>query len=320
MAQSDAAAEFTLLVPTSPPAHRLVWNDAEAMQNARARADTAAATMRDCGANVTRTAVGANDPLSAIEDELRDHGPYEAIVICSLPAGVSRWLKADLVSRCRQHTGLPVIHTVAQQEWTPPPPGAPPRPIGGGQQTATAGAVPATLPPSIPVRDSTEALSALLESVGASPAIVRATTDFEHSLRGSATPEPELLALVMLRVAQLLHCAYTWQDGVGVARGLGISDDRMAALDHWQSSEHVAFSDRDRATLKYVDALVHGGEAAHSARETLSAYASPDAIVVITHMAGLARATADLASSFKLVPAEPFVGWGVHTGRAAAIP
>lgn len=315
MVQSDPEAEFTLLVPTSPPTHRLVWDDEEVTQLARARAAAATMVMRETGANVTRTAVGSRDPLSAIEDELRDHARYSAIVICSLPAGISRWLKADLVSRCRQRTSLPVIHTVAREEWTPP---GEPTPIARSQGSAPVQVLPDS-PPAV-YRDPSEAVAGLLETVGALPAVVDAAANLDRALQANGSPDPALLALVVLRVAELRHCAYTWQDAVGVARGLGISDDRIAALDHWQASERVTFTASDRATLKYVDALVRGGDGVHGARETLAAHWSADAIVAITLAAGLARCMADVASAFGLTPAEPFVGWGVHIGRVAVAP
>jgi PhnB protein len=54
------------------------------------------------------------DPLQAITDELRTHPGYATLVICTLPPGISRWLKLDLVHRAERKFGLRVIHVVAQ--------------------------------------------------------------------------------------------------------------------------------------------------------------------------------------------------------------
>jgi hypothetical protein len=64
-------------------------------------------------------AVGDSDPLQAIREALR-HGPFDGIVISTLPAGVSRWVRADLVHRARRAFDLPVEHVYAPQ--SPPPP------------------------------------------------------------------------------------------------------------------------------------------------------------------------------------------------------
>ncbi|MBA4180879.1 MAG: hypothetical protein C0506_09850 [Anaerolinea sp.] len=311
LVQKEPDAEFTLLVPTSPPGHRLIWNDAEAMRAARYRADAAGTLMRECGANVTRTAVGARDPLSAIDDEVREHSPYDAIIICTLPAGVSRWLHLDLVSRARHHTGLPVTHVIAQQEWVPPEPAA------GVPETAQSGVVEEAAP--APPREPSEVTAELMTAVGAGMELAGASMAFEQAVRGIEGLDPQLAALVALRVAHLKRCQYAWQEAVAVARGLGIADERITALEHWRSSERVHFDERERAVLGYVEAIIKGGSGGErSARETLAALAPESLVVGLTLLVGFARTQADLATAFALSPREPFVGWDLYVGQAAA--
>jgi hypothetical protein len=52
--------------------------------------------------------VGDSEPLMAIQDAVH-LGHYDEIIISTLPARVSRWLKLDLVSKS-QGLGLPVTH------------------------------------------------------------------------------------------------------------------------------------------------------------------------------------------------------------------
>jgi hypothetical protein len=52
--------------------------------------------------------VGDSEPLMAIQDAIH-LGNYDEIIISTLPARVSRWLKLDLVSKS-QGLGLPVTH------------------------------------------------------------------------------------------------------------------------------------------------------------------------------------------------------------------
>lgn len=110
----DPGAEFTVLVPATPVQHMFTWEDSETWAVARARADEAGAMLEAAGANVTRTGIGARQPILAIADELREQPGYEAVIIGTLPPNISRWLKLDLVSQARKRFGLPVIHVVAE--------------------------------------------------------------------------------------------------------------------------------------------------------------------------------------------------------------
>ena len=48
-----------------------------------------------------------------IADELSAQPAYDTLVICTLPPGVSRWLRLDLVHQAERKFGLPIIHVVA---------------------------------------------------------------------------------------------------------------------------------------------------------------------------------------------------------------
>jgi steroid delta-isomerase-like uncharacterized protein len=52
--------------------------------------------------------------VQAIADELLAHSGYDTLVISTLPPGISRWLKLDLVHRAGRKFGLPVMHVVAE--------------------------------------------------------------------------------------------------------------------------------------------------------------------------------------------------------------
>ena len=113
----DPAAEFAVLVPEAPSLP-ITW-EGETVDVAGQRAEAAKTALEErAGARVFRTAVGAPDPLRAITDELHTQPGYDALIICTLPPGVSRWLKLDLVHRAERKFGLRVIHVVAD---TPAP-------------------------------------------------------------------------------------------------------------------------------------------------------------------------------------------------------
>ena len=109
----DPAAEFAVLVPEAPGLP-ITW-EGETVDAAGQRAEAAKTLLEETArARVFRTAVGAPDPLRAITDELRMQPGYDTLVICTLPPGISRWLKLDLVHRAERKFGLRVIHVVAE--------------------------------------------------------------------------------------------------------------------------------------------------------------------------------------------------------------
>jgi cell pole-organizing protein PopZ len=58
--------------------------------------------------------VGAFDPADAVEEVLNDRS-FDEIIISTLPAGISRWLKLDLPSRVERMTEIPVTTIEAEE-------------------------------------------------------------------------------------------------------------------------------------------------------------------------------------------------------------
>lgn len=113
LAGSDGEAEFELLVPATP-VRQLVNNVDEDRHVAVLRANSAAKSLRAAGLKVTGATAGDANVVDAIRDHLGDHSGYHSIVIATLPRGVSRWLRMDVVTRAERLLGKPVIHVVAQ--------------------------------------------------------------------------------------------------------------------------------------------------------------------------------------------------------------
>jgi hypothetical protein len=113
LAQEDAHAEFVLLVPATPASHLLTWTEGESVAIARARAASARARFEAEGLRVVDTVVGDGSPANAIQDAL-GAAVYDAVVVCTFPVGMSRWLKLDLISQARRAAGyVPVMHVEA---------------------------------------------------------------------------------------------------------------------------------------------------------------------------------------------------------------
>jgi hypothetical protein len=97
----DDSAEFMLIVPATRVPHGLVWDEVEARAAARLRLELGMAHLSAAGCRPIEGSVGDENPVLAIDDELRRRR-YAGIVISTLPPGLSRWLKLDVVSRIRR--------------------------------------------------------------------------------------------------------------------------------------------------------------------------------------------------------------------------
>lgn len=119
LAREDARAEFVLLVPATPVTSLLVWEEGETLDVARRRAADARARLERCGLCVVDARAADQNPLAAIADEMHNGGSFKAIVVSTLPAGVSRWLRMDVISRVRRNFPWHrVIHVVAPKAST----------------------------------------------------------------------------------------------------------------------------------------------------------------------------------------------------------
>ncbi|HTU85020.1 MAG TPA: hypothetical protein VMF57_05560 [Solirubrobacteraceae bacterium] len=103
---------FHLVVPQQPHGiHKLVDPQDTGMEEAeRVLAAALPKLSEAAGAEVTGS-VGDPEPLMAIQDAV-NLGGYDEIIISTLPLGISRWLKLDLISKTRG-LGLPVTHVEA---------------------------------------------------------------------------------------------------------------------------------------------------------------------------------------------------------------
>ena len=114
LARDDPEATFSILVPATPVQHLLTWEDVETLDVAQRTAEEAKMEFKRRGLNVRGTGVGDASPVMAISDELRDRpGGYDAIILSTLPPGISRWLKLDYHSQADRQFDVPIIHVVA---------------------------------------------------------------------------------------------------------------------------------------------------------------------------------------------------------------
>src|SRR3954471_18966115 len=101
-------AHFHVVVPLTRPRHGNVIYDEAVRDGAQVRVDLALAFMKDEGIDGTGE-VGDEDPFNAVMDVLRDRR-IDEVIVSTLPAASSGWLRRDLIERLHEASGLPVHH------------------------------------------------------------------------------------------------------------------------------------------------------------------------------------------------------------------
>jgi hypothetical protein len=105
-------AKFHLVVPRQPHGmHKVVDPQDVGEGEAKAVLDAALPKLSEAAGDRVTGSIGDPEPLCAIQDAI-NLGRYDEMIISTLPLGVSRWLKLDLVSKARG-LGLPVTHVAA---------------------------------------------------------------------------------------------------------------------------------------------------------------------------------------------------------------
>jgi hypothetical protein len=103
-------ARFHVVVPLTRPRHGNVIYDEAVRDGAQVRVDLALAFMREEGIEGTGE-IGDQDPFNAVLDVLRERR-IDEIIVSTLPASSSGWLRRDLIERLEEATGRPVHHIV----------------------------------------------------------------------------------------------------------------------------------------------------------------------------------------------------------------
>ena len=110
---AEGPSQFHILVPAHHPSDHS-WTDGQIEAEARRVLDAGLERFRSIGADATGE-VGDVNPVYAADVVLRrEH--FDEILLSTLPAGPSRWLKVDVPSRMRRQFNLPITHLVARSE------------------------------------------------------------------------------------------------------------------------------------------------------------------------------------------------------------
>jgi nucleotide-binding universal stress UspA family protein len=108
-------AKFHLVVPRQPHGMHKVVDPIEAgTDEAQEVLNAALPPLSEAAGHPVEGSIGDPEPLMAIQDAV-NLGHYDEIIISTLPLGISRWLKLDLISKAKA-IGLPVTHVLADSK------------------------------------------------------------------------------------------------------------------------------------------------------------------------------------------------------------
>jgi hypothetical protein len=107
-------AEFTLLVPNAAHGlHVVVDPEDQAESEAQQVLELAVPLLEEAAGGPVEGIVGDPSPMNAIQDAINLRG-FDEVIISTLPARVSKWLKLDLPSKVGG-LGLPVTTVTARE-------------------------------------------------------------------------------------------------------------------------------------------------------------------------------------------------------------
>lgn len=110
---AEGPCAFHVLVPANVDQEGWIHDDDRDLALAQQRLTQALERFAALGADVTGE-VGDVSPVEAIHDVLR-RTDFDAIILSTLPPGVSRWLRLDLPSRVERSVSIPVTHVVSEE-------------------------------------------------------------------------------------------------------------------------------------------------------------------------------------------------------------
>jgi hypothetical protein len=113
--RASESYDFWVVVPATPASDLAIvpkgLADPDGSSLAEARLATELERLKAAGVTAGGE-IGDPDPIHAIKDALMAR-ECDEIILATLPQGVSRWLRQDLVSRVQRRFSPPVTHVVS---------------------------------------------------------------------------------------------------------------------------------------------------------------------------------------------------------------
>jgi alkylhydroperoxidase family enzyme len=130
------------------------------------------------------------------------------------------------------------------------------------------------------------------------------TDIFQHAVqgfaiyRGKRKLDPVLRELGQTRVGWARGSQFVFSQHCKSLRGLGVSEERIAAVPHWQVAS--CFNEQERAVLAYADCLAQGGRTPEPVFQQLKAFLSDEQILELTYITCLYDMHAVMSRALRL--------------------
>lgn len=129
---------------------------------------------------------------------------------------------------------------------------------------------------------------------------------FEHAVRGFAlyrsparTLDPVLRELGQTRVGWCKASQFVFSQHCKSLRGLKVSEEKIAAVPHWQVAS--CFNEQERAVLAYADCLaLAGGRTPQAVIDALKAFMTDEQILEFTYIVALYDMHAMMSRALRL--------------------
>jgi hypothetical protein len=113
--QSEGECSFHIVVPATHVRDQAFHTEGADHAVAERRLEAALERFRSLGCEASGE-VGDASAFLAVRDCILADGSYGGVIVSTLPAGLSRWLKHDLPHRLERTFGLPVEQLTGQYE------------------------------------------------------------------------------------------------------------------------------------------------------------------------------------------------------------
>lgn len=128
---------------------------------------------------------------------------------------------------------------------------------------------------------------------------------FDHAVagfqfyRGKRKLDPKLREISQTRVGWARGSQFVYSQHCKASRSVGLSEDKIAAIAHWQVAE--CYNELERAILAYTDSLVFdGGRVADGVFDTLKRHLSDEEILELTYVIGMYDMHAVISRALRL--------------------